>query len=498
MPILPLSRALAYQAARKPQDAIAIEYGDDRLTFRELDARSNARARAFQDAGVRPDDLVAIVLPNSSLFLETAFAIWKCGAMPTNIAAGLPAEELRGIVEVARPRLVVGGDADCLGGAATHIGAEFEPHGYSTAELPELNPTHWKATTSGGSTGRPKVIVIHKPPYFSTELPPYTNGLRPDGAMLAPAALSHGAPFSFCVFSLVMGKRVVGMKRFDAREALGLIERERLDWAYLVPTMIHRIWTLPPEERDAFDLSSLEGLIHTGMKIAPWLKEAWINYIGPEKVWEIYGGSEGHGSCVIRGDEWLAHRGSVGRPGAGSKTRIVGEGGRDCAPGEVGEIYFLPAAGAGTTYHYIGAEPRRIEGGWESIGDLGWLDEDGYLYLADRRHDLIVRAGANIYPAEVEAALESHPGVACAIVVGLPDEALGQRVHAVIEASEGVDHADLARSLPVHIAQKLSRFKCPTSYEITDQRLRDDAGKARRSAIRDGAIARAADAVESR
>jgi bile acid-coenzyme A ligase len=495
MPILPLSRALAYQAARKPRDDIAVAYGEDTLTWRELDARSNARARAFQAVGVRQDDLVAIMLPNSSLFLETAFAIWKCGAMPTNISAQLPPDELAAIVEVARPRLVVGGDAETVRGAAAHIPADFEPDGYSTAELAELNPTYWKSTTSGGSTGRPKVIVIHKPPFFSTETPIYVNGMRPDGAMLAPAALHHGAPFSFCVYSLVMGKRVVGMKRFDAREALGLIHTQRLDWAYLVPTMIHRIWALPPAEREAFDISSLEGVIHTGMKIAPWLKEAWLNYVGPHKVYEIYGGSEGQGSTLIRGDEWLAHKGSVGKPSAGSRVRIVDPDGADCAPGVVGEIFFMPASGPGTTYHYIGASPRVIDGGWESIGDLGWLDEDGYLFLADRRHDLIVRAGANIYPAEVEAALESHPGVACAIVVGLPDDALGQRVHAVIEASEGVDHAELAGSLPAHVARKLTRYKCPASYEITDQRLRDDAGKARRSAIRDAALARMAGAT---
>ncbi len=489
MPILPLSRVLAYQAARKPDDAIAISYGADQLTWRELDLRSNARARAFQAMGVKRDDLVAIVLPNSTLFLETAFAIWKCGAMPTNVAAQLPAHELRAIVDVARPSLVVGGDPDMALGVA-HVGTDFAPKGYSDKELPELNPTHWKAATSGGSTGRPKVIIVHKPPLFNTETPPYHSRLRPDGAMLAPCSLYHGAPFSFVVYGLVMGKRIVGMKHFDAREALQHIQTESVDWAYLVPTMIHRIWQLPPQERNAFDLSSLEGVVHTGMKIAPWLKEEWLRWIGPEKVMEMYGGTEGQGSTTIWGDEWLAHKGSVGKPINASKVRILNDKGTDCAPGETGEIYFMPANGPGSTYHYIGATARKTDDGWESLGDLGWLDEDGYLYLADRRTDLILRAGANIYPAEVEAALESHPDVACAIVVGLPDEELGQRVHAVVETRAGLTTPLTPEGLASHMLQQLSKYKCPQSYEITAERLRDDAGKARRSAVRDAAIER--------
>jgi bile acid-coenzyme A ligase len=491
MPLMSLSRVLAYHAAHKPPEAIAVSFGSEQLTWGELDRRSNSRARAFQQLGVRPDDVVAIVLPNSTLFLETAFAIWKCGATPLNIAAKLPAEELHTIIDIAKPRLLVGSDSDCAADIR-RVGSDFQADGYPNEELPELTARYWKASTSGGSTGRPKIIVTHRQAIFDTDKPPYDNGMRPDGAELMPAPLYHGAPFSFAIYALGMGKRVVGMVRFDAREALRLIEGQRIDWAYLVPTMMHRMWQLPAAERDAFDLSSLQTVFHTGMKIAPWLKEAWLGWIGAHKIVEFYGGTESQGSTQIWGDEWLTHRGSVGRPVGGTRVRIVSETGAQCAPGEVGEIFFMPPGGPGSTYHYIGATVRAIEEGWESIGDLGWLDEAGYLYLADRRTDLIVRAGANIYPAEVEAALESHPDVACAIVVGLPDEDLGARVHAVVEARPNLRVPLTAEALSAHVLQKLSKYKCPHSYEITHERLRNDAGKARRTAVREAAIARLA------
>ena len=190
---------------------------------------------------------------------------------------------------------------------------------------------------------------------------------------------------------------------------------------------------------------------------------------------------------MIGGREWLEHKGSVGRLLAGAQIRVLDDAGEPVAPGEVGEIYFLPPGGRGSTYHYLGAEPR-AQGEWETFGDLGRIDEDGYLYLADRRTDLIISGGANIYPAELEAAIDAHPAVLASVVVGLPDEDLGQRAHAIIEVraeAPPLDFAELRRFL----AERLVSYKLPRSFESTTERLRDDAGKIRRSALRDARIA---------
>lgn len=489
MPLVSLSRLLRFHADSKPAGALAVSHGSDRLTWDQLDRRSNARARAFQRLGVKPNDFVTIVLPNGNRYVETVYAIWKCGATPNPVASKLPIEELRAIVEVARPTLVVGGPPDDLDGVA-RIAADFDPGGESEEALPEVTATYWKAMTSGGSTGRPKVIVDHIPAMCDTDTPMVR--MTPGGAILNPGPLYHNGPFSTSMLGMFIGKHLVGMTRFDPKEALRLIQDERVDWAYMVPTMMNRIWALPPEERSAFDLSSLKTILHTAGPIAPWLKEEWLRWIGPEKVLELYGGTERQGNTLISGDEWLTHRGSVGKPAPGVRMRVVNEKGEECAPGEVGEIYMMPDTGPGSTYHYLGAEARKSGDGWESIGDIGWMDADGYLYLADRRTDLILRGGANIYPAEVEAALESHPGVACAIVVGLPDDDLGQRVHAIIEPRPEARASLSPEAVAEHVATKLAKYKCPESYEITPDMLRDEAGKARRTAIRDAAIARRA------
>src|SRR5258708_25295215 len=178
--------------------------------------------------------------------------------------------------------------------------------------------------------------------------------------------------------------------------------------------------------------------------MAAWLKEKWIEWLGPEKIYELYGGTERQGATVISGVEWLAHRGSVGKIGETSALRIIGEDGNDVAPGEPGEIYFLPSDGAGSTYHYLGAEPKRRPDGWESLGDIGRLDADGYLYLGDRLADMILRGGANIYPAEVEAAVVAHPPVRSCVVVRLPDPDFGQRVHTSLELTEPAEAQSVA------------------------------------------------------
>ncbi len=218
-----------------------------------------------------------------------------------------------------------------------------------------------------------------------------------------------------------------------------------------------------------------------------WLKQAWIDWLGPERIFELYAGTERQGTTLISGTEWLERQGSVGKPQPGSRIRVLDDAGRDCRPGETGEIYFLPDTGRGTTYHYIGAAPKTL-GDWESLGDLGYFDEAGYLYLSDRRTDLILSGGANIYPAEVEAALGSHPKVNSVIVIGLPDAEWGQRVHAIVEVERGMTLQ--ADDLLNHASAYLARYKLPKTFEFVDFPLRDDAGKARRNALRDERAAR--------
>jgi bile acid-coenzyme A ligase len=200
----------------------------------------------------------------------------------------------------------------------------------------------------------------------------------------------------------------------------------------------------------------------------------------------VYSGTEAIAATMIGGREWLEHKGSVGRLMTGARIRILDEHGNDVAPNEVGEIYFLATQGQGSTYHYLGAEPR-LRGEWETFGDLGRVDADGYLYLADRRTDLVISGGANVYPAEVEAAIDAHPAVLASVVIGLPDADLGQRIHAIVEVREGSPPLELADLLDF-LATRLATYKLPRSLETTRERVRDDSGKVRRAAWRDARV----------
>jgi len=244
---------------------------------------------------------------------------------------------------------------------------------------------------------------------------------------------------------------------------------------------MQRIWRLPEAVRGRFDVSSLRRVMCTGAPSPAWLKRAWIEWLGPERIWEAYGGSERIAGTLISGSEWLAHPGSVGRPSGGRKIRILDEAGRECPAGTVGLVYMMPPQGRGTTYRYIGAEPQATPDGWETLGDLGYFDADGYLYLVERQSDMVVVGGSNVYPAEIEAALDAHPHVRSSAVIGLPDEDLGQRLHAIYEAEQEIAPPELRE----HLAKHLAGHKIPKTFERVAEPLRDDAGKLRRSALRD-------------
>lgn len=221
-------------------------------------------------------------------------------------------------------------------------------------------------------------------------------------------------------------------------------------------------------------------VLHLAAPCPAWLKEEWINWLGPERIHELYAGTEAQSVTWITGEEWLSHRGSVGRPMKGGQMKILGENGEDLPAGQVGEVFMRPDAGVGTTYHYKGATAKATQDGWESLGDMGYMDEDGFLYLADRQTDMILSGGANIYPAEVEAAIDAFPGVRSSAVIGLPDDDMGNLAHGIIDAPGGIDLA----ALQVHLAEILSRYKIPRTFEFVQAPVRDDAGKVRRSQLR--------------
>jgi bile acid-coenzyme A ligase len=481
MASMSIGRIIGWLAEQAP-DRPAVTFEDHTVTRLELEKRANRLARAYEQLGVTQNDLVTIALPNGIEFYESALAVWKLGATPQPVSARLPQHEREAIVGLADPKLVIGVEPGSLG-SRTVLPAGFQPApSWSDAPLPERTARYWKAPTSGGSTGRPKLIVAEDRGEFDPEQGLFQ--MLPNRAQLVPGPLYHNAPFTTSMLGLFTGNHIVVLPRFDALRTLECIERYRIDFVVLVPTMMHRIWRLGDEVRKRFDLSSLRIMVHMAAPCPGWLKEAWIDWLGPDRVHELYAGTELQSVTWITGAEWLEHRGSVGKPLLGGRMKIVDEHGHEAPRCSIGEIYMRPDAGPGTTYHYIGAEPKSLDG-WESLGDMGWMDQDGYIYLADRQTDMILRGGANVYPAEVEAAIDAHPQVRSSAVIGLPDEDLGQRIHAIVDAPG--DMTDEA--LLEHLTERLARYKIPQSFEFVSEPLRDDDGKVRRPALRAARIA---------
>ncbi len=471
---IPMARVLAHYA-QSDAGATAIACGDDTISYAGLDRRSTALAHDYLERGVTPGSIVAILLPNGIEFFVATFATWKLGATPMPLSYRLPEIEREDMLELAQPTLVVGLDASSIG-VWTRIPADFHPTGGADAPLPRVEPRQpWKAIGSGGSTGRPKLIVAGRPAVVDLAQPQYT--ILPGDIVLVPGPMYHQGPFIFSTGGLFIGGKIVIMPHFDAEETLALIERHRVTWTYFVPTMTHRIWRLDEDVRNRFDLSSLRIVMSTGAPWAPWLKEEWIRWLGPEKILEGYGGTEEQGGLLITGLEALAHPGSVGK--AHDDLRVLDDDGNEVAAGTLGELYFR--APADEQHRYIGADNHDRDG-WRSYGDLGHIGEDGYAYLSDRRTDMIISGGANIYPAEVEGALEAHPAVRSAVVIGLPDDDLGQRAHAIVDVAE--DHSVSDDDLRSHLRQRTASFKIPRTFEFVHHPLRDDAGKVRRAALR--------------
>jgi len=484
---IPYGSVLTGLTADSPDQVVVVcegPQGSQQLTRRELEAWANRLARAYAAYGLGPGDFATVALPNSLEFFAACLAIWKLGAVPNPVSHLLPELERATIIERANPPLVVGVEEGSYQGRHC-VPVNFSVGAHSADPLPEQISPHERAMASGGSTGLPKLIVAANPALYDPErASPLFKARR---AVLVPGPLYHAAPFSAAWQGLFAGCKVVIMHRFDALTCIQLIERHRVDRMTVVPTMMQRIWRLPQSQRDQADLSSLEFVLTGGAPCPPWLMRAWIDWLGPEVMHEAFGPSERTGGTFITGVEWLAHPGSVGRPAAGARLKILDDDGRELAPGEMGEIYMLPAGGPGSTYHYVGAQAKATTDGWESVGDMGYLDEDGYLYLGDRRSDMILSGGRNIYPAEVEAAIDAHPEVRSSAVIGLPDNDLGQRLHAIVDIGEGGAGMD-EEMIRQHLQGLLVHYKIPSSIEIVATLLRDDAGKMRRSALREARL----------
>ncbi len=475
-------------AAENP-DAPALTHNGRTLTRGELESVTNRLARAYAELGVRHGDYVTIALPNSIEWVTAVVATWKLGAIPQPLSSRLPDVEYGHLLDLRERALLVGRPDPR--GRVPSVPADFQPGPHiSDDPLPEAVSPALKSMASGGSTGRPKLIEAGVNGRFAGDAVAAIMGNRASDTQLVSVPLSHNTGFTSATTALATGQHLVLMSRFDPQEFLRLITDYRVNYLATVPTIMQRLLPVYRTDPGSYDLSSVTRWWHLAAPCPPSVKEAWIEILGPDVVWELYGGTELQALTFISGTEWLTHRGSVGRVVTG-EMKVLDENGRQCPPGVVGEIYMRPKAGSKPTYRYIGStakQHRDALGAWDSLGDLGWFDDEGYLYLADRRVDMFTVGGRNVYPAEIENALAEHPAVLSCLVVGVPHDDLGQVPHALVHAAaeHGLDETGVA----AFVAERLADYKVPRSVEFVDTPLRDDAGKARRTAVREEVIAR--------
>jgi bile acid-coenzyme A ligase len=479
------------QLAELHADAPALVFADFRgaervVAWSELDRRSNQVARLLAGGGIESGSMVAIALPNSPEHMVVTIAAWRLGACVLPLRYDLPEWERNRLLAVADPTVVVG-DWAVPGRAAVSSDELASSSSMPADALPDRVADPAIAIATSGSTGHPKLIVSPGPGTYDPDAPTYQTAQRMGAGrgqvQLVPAPLYHTNGFRISHGALDRDELVVLMERFDAALCADLVERHRVTTVTMAPVMLLRLARLPGIERR--DFSSLRSVLQGAGPCPPWLVRFWIDLVGPERFFISYGASERVGVTFLGGDEWLEHPGSVGR-GLNTEVRILDDEGGDTPTGEVGEIFLRQTSDGASGHVYLGAPPaKRTPDGFTSVGDMGWLDEDGYLYIADRRVDMIVSGGANVYPAEVEAALLEHLGVADCGVIGLPDEEWGSRVHAVIEPADPQrppSEEDLRR----HCRERLAAYKVPKSWSVTDRLPRTDAGKLNHSALAAG------------
>ncbi|HUY62883.1 MAG TPA: AMP-binding protein [Acidimicrobiales bacterium] len=486
-------RGVAAIAAAQP-GRTAIVFGDRRVSFAELDRLANDWAHALAPYVGEPGDRVAVALPNGIDVLAAWHGAARLGALIVPVNTRLTAAEAAYILTDSGACALVHDGADASVAAAAAAQVASVPAG--RAELggghdhpPRADYIASPVTTmtyTSGTTGRPKGIVRPPPPPATVAPPnPFAAfwGFDGDDVHLMCGPVYHTAPSAYALMHLVEGATVVVMAKWDATEAMALIEAERVTTSQMVPAQFIRI--LEADWR-RFDLSSLRKVLHAAAPCPVPVKRRIIEVFPPGAVWEYYGASEGMAS-VISPEEWLRKPGSVGRPFPGLSVRILDEDGEQQPVGEVGAIYISAFAGRGFEYHNAPEKTRSAwRDGYFTVGDMGWVDEDGYLFLADRRTDLILSGGVNVYPAEVETALLEDSDVVDAAVFGLPDERMGQRVHAVVELRPGAP-AD-AEALRGRLGAHLADFKLPRTIEFVDELPREPNGKVLKARLREQRI----------
>jgi long-chain acyl-CoA synthetase len=482
-------RGLAAIARAEPGRP-ALVCGQRRISFGELDQAANTMAHALVAGGVDAGDRVAVMLGNRPEMFAAWYGAARLGALVVPVSTRLTAPEAAYIVSDSGAVVVVHDGSPAALATVDRAGVgglvvDDPSLASGTAEAPHDEYLGAPVTTmsyTSGTTGRPKGIS-RPAPRPAREAPPNPFaqfwGLRPDDVHLMCGPGYHVAPSAYAQMSLNEGGRVVIMERWDATEALRLIEAERVTTAQMVPANFIRILEA---DWKAFDRSSIRKILHAAAPCPVPVKRQIIDVFPPGSIWEYYGASEGMAS-VIPPEEWLAKPGSVGRPFPGLSLRILDEGGDQVAPGEVGAIYISAFANLRFGYHN---DPEKTDRAWRddyfTVGDLGWLDEDGYLFIADRRTDLILSGGVNIYPAEVETALVEDPDVVDAAVFGLPDERMGQKVHAVVELRSGARRD--AEALLTRLAERLADYKRPRTVEFVDVLPREENGKVMKARLR--------------
>ena len=471
------------------------------VTFGELEARANQLAHYFRAAGLVEGDAVAILMENSEHVHAVMWAARRAGLYYVPINTHLTAAEVAYIVDNSSAKAVVGsvGLVDVLAG----LGAEL-PGGLPDVLLvADGDLEGWqrypKAVAgqsitpiddeiegdllqySSGTTGRPKGIrrtLPHLPP---AEVPGMMAMLiefwmRPDAVYLSPAPLYHTAPSVWSMQTQAAGITTVVLEKFDPVGALEAIQSHRVTHGQFVPVMFTRMLKLPQSVRDSYDVSSLERVMHAAAPGPVEIKRQMIDWWGPI-VDEYYASSEAIGSTLIAAEDWLTHPGSVGKSMM-APLHILDEDGKELPPGVAGEIYFE----GGMDFEYLNDPDKtassRDSHGWKTVGDIGYLDEDGYLYLTDRRHHMIISGGVNIYPQEAENELVTHPRVMDAAVFGIPDDDMGQRVKGVVQTVDPADATpEFADELLVWLRDRLAHYKCPRSISFEEQLPRTDTGK---------------------